>query len=159
MRAAVMEGVRQPLVVREMPDPKPARDGVVVRVEANGICRSDWHLWTGDWSWIGIAVPFPHVGGHEFCGVVEEVGAGVKHFCKGMRVVALNSAPCQMCFYCSKHQENLCENLLFNNGAYAEYIKIPRRIVESNTLTIPPSVNFVEAAMVEPGCVEAEGRP
>ena len=48
-----------------------------------------------------------------------------------MRVVALNSAPCQKCFYCSKHQENLCEDLLFNNGAYAEYIRIPRRIVET----------------------------
>jgi L-iditol 2-dehydrogenase len=71
-----------------------------------------------------------------------------------MRVVALNSAPCQMCFYCSKHQENLCEDLLFNNGAYAEYIRIPRRIVETNMLAIPGHVSFEEAAMVEPlACV------
>src|SRR6478736_562377 len=74
MKAAVMEGVRQPLVVREVDDPTPAPNGVVLRVEANGICRSDWHLWTGDWSWFGLAVPLPHVLGHEFCGVVEEVG-------------------------------------------------------------------------------------
>src|SRR5262249_27057275 len=52
MKAAVMEGIRQPLVVRDVPDPKPPDNGVVVRVEANGICRSDWHLWTGDWSWL-----------------------------------------------------------------------------------------------------------
>jgi L-iditol 2-dehydrogenase len=71
-----------------------------------------------------------------------------------MRVVALNSAPCQMCFYCSKHQENLCEDLLFNNGAYAEYIRIPKRIVETNMLAIPNHVSFEEAAMVEPlACV------
>jgi L-iditol 2-dehydrogenase len=71
-----------------------------------------------------------------------------------MRVVALNSAPCQTCFYCSKHQENLCEDLLFNNGAYAEYIRIPRRIVETNMLAIPSQISFEEAAMVEPlACV------
>ena len=71
-----------------------------------------------------------------------------------MRVVALNSAPCQMCFYCSKHQENLCEDLLFNNGAYAEYIRIPRRIVETNMLAVPADVTYEEAAMVEPlACV------
>jgi len=68
--------------------------------------------------------------------------------------VALNSAPCQKCFYCSKHQENLCEDLLFNNGAYAEYIRIPRRIVEQNMLVVPASVTFEEAAMIEPlACV------
>ena len=81
----------------------------------------------------------PALFGHELAGVIEEVGHGVRGFKKGMRVVALNSAPCQMCFYCSKHQENLCEDLLFNNGAYAEYIRIPRRIVETNMLAIPPT--------------------
>src|ERR1700745_2373970 len=71
-----------------------------------------------------------------------------------MRVVALNSAPCGMCFFCSKHQENLCEDLLFNNGAYAEYIRVPRRIVESNMLAIPPDVSYEDAAMTEPlACV------
>jgi len=62
----------------------------------------------------------------------------------------LNSAPCQQCFYCSKHQENLCEDLLFNNGAYAEYIRIPRRIVEANMLAIPKDVTFEEAALADP---------
>ncbi|MFI5105917.1 MAG: zinc-binding dehydrogenase, partial [Terriglobales bacterium] len=65
-------------------------------------------------------------------------------------VVALNSAPCGACFYCLKHQENLCEDLLFNNGAYAEYIKIPRRIVETNMLALPDDVTFESAAMTEP---------
>jgi L-iditol 2-dehydrogenase len=96
----------------------------------------------------------PALFGHELAGVIQEVGPGVKYFRRGMRVVALNSAPCGTCFFCSKHQENLCEDLLFNNGAYAEYIKIPRRIVEANMLEIPSSVTFEAAAMTEPlACV------
>jgi L-iditol 2-dehydrogenase len=96
----------------------------------------------------------PALFGHELAGNIEEVGAGVRGFRKGQRVVALNSAPCQMCFYCARHQENLCEDLLFNNGAYAEYIKIPRRIVETNMLAIPNRMTYEEAAMVEPvACV------
>jgi L-iditol 2-dehydrogenase len=96
----------------------------------------------------------PALFGHELAGLIEEVGPGVRGFRRGQRVVALNSAPCQMCFYCSKHQENLCEDLLFNNGAYAQFIKIPRRIVETNMLAIPDHVSFEEAAMVEPlACV------
>ena len=66
MRAAVMDGVREPLVVREVPDPECAADGAVIRVEANGICRSDWHGWVGDWDWLGVRFEFPHVLGHEF---------------------------------------------------------------------------------------------
>src|SRR5437588_7160622 len=96
----------------------------------------------------------PALFGHELAGIVEEAGPNVRGFKKGMRVVALNSAPCGMCFYCSKHQENLCEDLLFNNGAYAEYIRIPKRIVEANMLAVPPDVSYEEAAMVEPlACV------
>ena len=97
----------------------------------------------------------PALFGHELAGTIEETGAGVRGFAKGMRVVALNSAPCQTCFYCSRHQENLCEDLLFNNGAYAEYIRIPRRIVDLNTLVIPPHVSFEEAATIPAGALEA----
>jgi L-iditol 2-dehydrogenase len=69
-------------------------------------------------------------------------------------VVAANSAPCGQCYFCGRGSENLCEDLLFNNGAYAEYIKVPRRIVDLNMLVIPPHISFEEAAMVEPlACV------
>jgi L-iditol 2-dehydrogenase len=71
-----------------------------------------------------------------------------------MRVVPSNSAPCNICLYCRKGQPNLCEDLLFNNGAYAEYIRIPGRIVRQNMLEIPDNVSFVDAAMAEPlACV------
>jgi len=95
-------------------------------------------------------IPF----GHELAGVVEEVGAGVTAFRKGDRVVALNSAPCDVCFFCRHGQQNLCEDLLFNNGAYAEYIRIPARIVEKNTLAVPDGIPFEFAALTEPlACV------
>src|SRR5260370_8313622 len=88
--------------------------------------------------------------GHEFAGVVAEVGAGVTALREGDRVVALNSAPCDACFFCKHGQQNLCENLLFNNGAYAEFIRIPARIVEKNTLLIPDGVSFEHAPLTEP---------
>ena len=89
--------------------------------------------------------------GHELAGVVEaagsEVGNGIK---PGSWVVPANSAPCNQCMYCRKGQANLCTSLLFNNGAYAEFIKIPGRIVRDNTLEVPSHVSFRDAAMVEP---------
>ena len=74
MKAAVMEAVRKPLVVQDVQDPKCPPNGVIIRAEAEGVCRSDWHAWSGDWAWIGLVPPMPLVMGHEFCGVVEEVG-------------------------------------------------------------------------------------
>ena len=66
-----------------------------------------------------------------------------------MRVVAANSAPCNQCFFCLKDRANLCENLVFNNGAYAEYALIPSRILRENVIEIPPHLSFVDAALVE----------
>src|SRR5690242_18155125 len=100
MKAAVMEGLREPLVVRDVPDPTPPEKGVVVRVEANGICRSDWHLWMGDWSWIGLQLPLPHVLGHEFCGVIDEVGPEVTRWRRGDRVLvpfSVGEGTCEWC--------------------------------------------------------------
>ena len=86
--------------------------------------------------------------------MVAEVGAGVTAFREGDRVVALNSAPCDVCFFCRHGQQNLCEDLLFNNGAYAEFIRIPARIVEKNTLLVPDRVPLEHAALTEPlACV------
>ncbi|HOK47066.1 MAG TPA: zinc-binding dehydrogenase [Bryobacteraceae bacterium] len=96
----------------------------------------------------------PAVFGHELAGDVVAVGEGVTKFRVGQRIVAANSAPCQECFYCRRGCENLCDDLLFNNGAYAEYIRIPARIVEKNTYEIPENVSYQDAALVEPlACV------
>ena len=96
----------------------------------------------------------PAVFGHELAGDVAQVGEGVTKFRVGQRVVAANSAPCGDCFFCRRGQENLCEDLLFNNGAYAEYIRIPARIVERNTYVIPEHVGYQDAALIEPlACV------
>jgi len=94
------------------------------------------------------------VFGHELAGDVVSVGSGVTKFAPGDRVVAANSAPCEECFFCRRGLENLCEDLLFNNGAYAEYIRIPARIVERNTYKIPTYVGYHDAALAEPlACV------
>jgi L-iditol 2-dehydrogenase len=95
-------------------------------------------------------IPF----GHELAGEVVEVGAGVTRFHVGDRVVPLNSAPCDLCFWCRQGQQNLCEDLIFNNGAYAEYMRVPARIVEKNTLLVPHGVPLQHAALTEPlACV------
>ncbi len=151
MTAAVLYG-KEDIKIEKVPIPRLADGEVLVKVQVALTCGTDLKVYQRGYH-ARMIVP-PALFGHELAGVIEEVGHGVKGFKRGQRVVALNSAPCGMCFYCSKHQENLCEDLLFNNGAYAEYIKVPKRIVEANMLAIPPDVSFEEAAMVEPlACV------
>jgi L-iditol 2-dehydrogenase len=97
----------------------------------------------------------PAIFGHELAGVVVEAGEAVRDkYPVGMRVVAANSAPCNECFFCRKGKSNLCEDLIFNNGAYAEYALIPARIVRENLIEIPTHLDFLGAALVEPlACV------
>src|ERR1700756_965050 len=151
MTAAVLYG-KEDVKIEKVPIPRVEQGEVLVKVQVALACGTDLKVYQRGYH-ARMIVP-PALFGHELAGVIEEVGPGVRGFKKGMRVVALNSAPCQMCFYCSKHQGNLCEDLLFNNGAYAEYIRIPRRIVETNMLVVPSSVSFEDAAMTEPlACV------
>src|SRR6201990_3187426 len=151
MTAAVLYG-KEDVKIEQVPIPKLEEGEVLVKVQVALTCGTDLKVYQRGYH-ARMIVP-PALFGHELAGTIEQTGAGVRGFRKGMRVVALNSAPCQTCFYCSRHQENLCEDLLFNNGAYAEYIRIPRRIVDINMLAIPPHVSFEEAAMVEPlACV------
>jgi L-iditol 2-dehydrogenase len=147
MTAAVLYG-KEDLKIERVPIPGLDAGEVLVKVNVALTCGTDLKVYQRGYH-ARMIVP-PALFGHELSGVIEEVGPGVRDFRKGMRVVALNSAPCSSCFYCLKHQENLCEDLLFNNGAYAEYIKIPRRIVESNMLALPDDVSFESAAMTEP---------
>ena len=88
--------------------------------------------------------------GHEFAGIVDKVGKGVENIKVGDRIVAANSAPCGHCFYCRHEEYNLCENLDLLNGAYAQYITVPARIVEKNMLILPDNLSFDKAAFCEP---------
>jgi D-arabinose 1-dehydrogenase-like Zn-dependent alcohol dehydrogenase len=147
-----MEGVRKPIVVKDVPQPPLPPNGAMVRVEANGICRTDWHLWTGDWSWLGIALPMPHVLGHEFCGVVEEVGPEVRQVQKGDRVLVPFSSGEGTCEFCRTGHHNVCDTPLVPGvaywGGYGRYSGVP--YADVNLVEIPESVGFVEAASM--GC-------
>lgn len=90
------------------------------------------------------------VFGHEWAGDIIELGEGVEDFSVGDRVVAVNSVPCFKCYYCKLQRYSMCENLVYNNGAYAEYIKIPRDILAVNTIKIPEHVEYSSAALTEP---------
>jgi L-iditol 2-dehydrogenase len=152
MRAAVLYG-REDMKIERVDIPSLAEDEVLVRVEVALTCGTDLKVWKQG-SHPRMIHP-PALFGHELAGVVESKGSAVNGGVHaGMRVVPSNSAPCNVCMYCRKGQPNLCEDLLFNNGAYAEFIRIPGRIVRQNMLEIPDNVPFVDAAMVEPlACV------
>jgi len=152
MSAAILYGVED-LKIETVDIPEIEADEVLVRVKVALTCGTDLKVWKRGYHARMIQPPAPF--GHELAGVIEETGSrvngGVR---KGMRVFPANSAPCTVCFYCKKGQPNLCEDLLFNNGAYAEYIRIPGRIVRQNMLEIPDGVTYADAAMTEPlACV------
>ncbi len=151
MKAAVLYG-KEDLRIERLPIPEPAEGEVIVRVRAALTCGTDLKVYRRGYHAKMLQPPIPF--GHELAGHVAMIGAGVADFHEGDRVVALNSAPCGVCYFCRRGQENLCDDLLFNNGAYAEYIRIPERIVAKNMLHVPESVPLEHAAMTEPlACV------
>lgn len=146
MTAAVLYG-KEDLRLERVAVPQAGPGELIVRVGAALTCGTDLKVYRRGYHAIMLKPPIPF--GHELAGVVSEVGAGVTTFREGDRVVALNSAPCDMCFFCRHGQQNLCEDLLFNNGAYAEFIRIPARIVEKNTLLVPDGFPLEHAALTE----------
>ncbi len=152
MHAAVLYG-REDLKIERVDIPALASDEVLVRVKVALTCGTDLKVWKQGYH--ARMITPPAIFGHELAGVVELLGRKVNGGLRvGARVVPANSAPCNVCLFCRKAHENLCEDLLFNNGAYAEYIRIPGRIVRQNMLEIPSHVSFLDAAMVEPlACV------
>ena len=147
MMAAVLYG-KEHLQVEPVAVPTIDRGDILVRVKVALTCGTDVKVFSRGYH-ARMIVP-PAVFGHELAGDVVAVGEDVTKFSIGQRVVAANSAPCDKCFFCRRGLQNLCEDLLFNNGAYAEYIRIPARIVERNTYLIPGHVGYSDAALVEP---------
>ncbi len=148
MKAAVLYG-KEDIRLEQRPVPQPGPGEVLIRIQAALTCGTDLKVFRNG-GHAKMLEAIPALFGHEFAGIIEKTGTGVTGWRTGQRVVAANSAPCRSCFYCKKNQPNLCEDLLFLNGAYAEYLLLPARIVQENLLEIPEKLSFQAAALTEP---------
>lgn len=148
MRAAVFEQFQGPLQVVEVPSPDPLPDAAIIRVEACGICRSDWHGWMGHDGDVNL----PHVPGHELVGVVEAIGGEVSSWRPGQRVTTPFCCGCGNCHQCAQGYTHICDQYAqpgFTHwGAFAEYVQI--RYADVNLVEIPEAITSVEAASM--GC-------
>lgn len=162
MKAAIYREYRGPIAIETLPDPEPTPDGVVLRVEANGVCRSDWHGWVGH----DPDIVLPHVPGHEIAGVVEEVGKDVTRWRRGARVSVPFIAGCGRCAHCRAGDQQVCRRQFqpgFHGwGGFAERVAL--RHADLTLVPLPDDVGFVTAASL--GCrfatafraVRAQGR-
>jgi alcohol dehydrogenase len=148
MRAAVFRAFGGPLVVEEVPDPAPPRDGVVIEVGATGICRSDWHAWVGH----DDDVVLPHVPGHELAGTVVAVGPDVTRWRGGERVTVPFCLGCGVCEPCRAGETQVCDDDYqpgFTGwGSFARFVALP--YADLNLVALPEAVDFVSAAAL--GC-------
>jgi len=148
VRAIFYQAFRGPVTVEDLPDPSPTPDGVVIRVEATGLCRSDWHGWMGH----DADIRLPHVPGHELAGVIDAVGTGVEHWRAGDRVTLPFVCGCGQCPQCASGNHQVCDHQFqpgFTHwGSFAEYVAV--RYADINLVRLPESVDFVTAASL--GC-------
>src|SRR5688500_6711162 len=148
MRALVFESFGGPLTVQEVPDPEPPADGVVVRVGASGICRSDWHAWQGH----DPDVVLPHVPGHELAGTVAAVGAGVRRWRAEDRVTVPFVNACGGCAQCAAGEHQVCASQTqpgFTHwGSLAEFVALDAADV--NLVAVPEDLDLATAAAL--GC-------
>ncbi|MEU8753794.1 zinc-dependent alcohol dehydrogenase family protein [Streptomyces chartreusis] len=148
MRAVVFERFGEPAEVREVADPEPKEHGVVVRVEATGLCRSDWHGWQGH----DPDITLPHVPGHELAGVVEAVGDRVTGWRPGDRVTVPFVCACGSCAACAAGDQQVCERQTqpgFTHwGSFAQYVALDHADV--NLVAVPEEMSFATAASL--GC-------
>jgi alcohol dehydrogenase len=147
MRAIVYDAVGAPPVLREVADPDCPPDGAVIAVKATGVCRSDWHAWRGH-----DPVRLPHVPGHEFAGVIAQVGEQVTGFAPGDRVTAPFVNGCGRCSYCENGAAQVCPDQTqpgFTHwGSFAERVVV--RAADTNLVRLPDALDFVAAAAL--GC-------
>jgi L-iditol 2-dehydrogenase len=129
VKAAVLYG-REDVRIENVPEAPLASGEVRIAIAAALTCGTDLKVFRRGYH-AKMIVP-PAVFGHELAGVIAEVHPSVSHWAPSDRVVVANSAPCGECFYCLHDQQNLCDDLLFLNGAYAESIVVPARLVQKN---------------------------
>jgi L-iditol 2-dehydrogenase len=162
VKAAILLG-RENIRIEDIAPPPLQPGQLRLRIEAALTCGTDLKVFKRGYH-ARMIVP-PAAFGHELAGIISELGAGVTGWNIGDRVVVANSAPCGACFYCRAGQENLCDDLLFLNGAYAQSIVIPARLAEKNLLRLKSSTTFRDAALTEPlacvvqGVADAKLRP
>jgi L-iditol 2-dehydrogenase len=151
MRAAFLLG-KESIRVETVTPPSLKPGQVRIQIEAALTCGTDLKVFKRGYH-ARMLIP-PTLFGHEFAGVISELAPDVTGWRVGERVAVANSAPCGQCFYCRNRQENLCDDLLFLNGAYAKSIVVPARLVQKNLLRLKPETDFCDAALVEPlACV------
>lgn len=134
--------------IEEVPVPNPGPGEIVIKNKVTLTCGTDVKTYMR-----GYRYEPPYTFGHEASGIVSAIGDGVTKFKVGDSVVAHNSAPCNKCYYCKNSLHSLCEELIqnqFENGAYADYQLIPKRIVDQNTFLIPEGMSYKQAALLEP---------
>lgn len=148
MQAILYDNFREPLRIQSVPDPSPSPQGVVLRVEATGLCRSDWHGWMGH----DPDITPPHVPGHELAGVIVEKGTNVSRWQVGDRVTLPFVGGCGHCPECLSGNHQVCDNQFqpgFTHwGAFAQFVAI--EYADINLVRLPETLDFVTAASL--GC-------
>lgn len=148
MRAVVITEFGVKPLVQDVAEPKPSRDGVVVRVEATGVCRSDWHAWRGH----DPSVALPHVAGHELAGRIVEVGPEVRGWRPGERVTVPFVCACGACPQCASGNQQVCDRQFQPGsthwGSFAEFVALDH--AEANLVRLPESIDSAAAAAL--GC-------
>ena len=151
MRGAMLLGP-ETIEVRDLPVEPPGAGEILLAVEAATTCGTDVKVFKRGGHTRMLQVPT--LFGHEMAGRVAAVGTGVTGFAEGDAVVVANSAPCLVCDPCCRGRENLCQDLHYLNGAFAEFVRVPARFVERNTHVLPADLAFDKAALTEPlACV------
>jgi len=136
----------------DVPVPEPGPGEVLIRVKAALTCGTDLKAFRRGHPMI----PMPSIFGHEYSGIVETVGDGIEGFKPGTAVMGVHSAPCGSCFFCRRSEHQLCESLMESKvlGTFAEYLRLPPRVVRQNLFEKPDALSFQEAAFLEPlACV------
>ena len=148
MRAVYFEQFKGQVEIREVSNPKVSKDSVIVKVEASGLCRSDWHGWMGH----DRDIVLPHIPGHELAGIITEIGSEIKNFRIGDRVTVPFVSGCGCCPECVSGNHQVCDHQFQPGftawGSFAEFVEI--KYADINLVILPDEIDFVTAASL--GC-------